>query len=178
MECRVATRRACVLALAVSFGWGLAEQALAQTRPDTAAAGMGQATYRSYCASCHGKKGKGDGALAEHLRVPPTDLTTISQQNGGVFPFDRIVKVIDGRTVVRAHGSPDMPVWGDAFLNTGSIGSEEKVTAKMKELAHFIWSIQEKAPPPTSEPAEPPAPTPEAAEPPAPTPESSPPPQG
>jgi hypothetical protein len=141
---------------------------------------MGRSTYRSYCATCHGRKGKGDGPLAEHLRIPPTNVTTIMQRNDGKFPFDEIVKIIDGRQAVRAHGSPDMPVWGDTFLKTGTIGSEEKAIAKITQLAHFIWSIQDESPAPA--PTEAPASEPEPAEPSeaeageAPTPEPSEPP--
>jgi hypothetical protein len=157
---------------------------------------MGRATYRSYCATCHGKKGKGDGPLAKHLRIPPTDVTTISQRNDGKFPFDKMVKIIDGRQAVRAHGSPDMPVWGDVFLKSGSGGGELEAQAKISQLTHFVWSIQEEGPPPAAEtseppaaepepsepsvaepaPSDPPAPKPEPSEPPAPKPEPSEPP--
>lgn len=35
----------------------------------------GKAHYLSYCASCHGAEGKGDGARAANFDVPPTDFT-------------------------------------------------------------------------------------------------------
>ena len=50
--------------------------------------------------------------MIDILRVAPTDPTTLSRQNGGVFPFDRVYSVIDGRQAVKGHGSRDMPVWG------------------------------------------------------------------
>ena len=53
--------------------------------------------------------------MIDILRVAPTDPTTLSRQNGGVFPFDRVYSVIDGRQAVKGHGSRDMPVWGKAY---------------------------------------------------------------
>ena len=35
----------------------------------------GAYTYRTYCASCHGEKGEGDGPLAASLRFHPPDLS-------------------------------------------------------------------------------------------------------
>ena len=46
-------------------------------------AGSGQLMYASYCASCHGTKGLGDGPAAPALKVLPTDLTSLSRKNGG-----------------------------------------------------------------------------------------------
>ncbi len=35
----------------------------------------GEALYPQYCASCHGASGRGDGAAAKGMRIPPADLT-------------------------------------------------------------------------------------------------------
>lgn len=71
--------------------------------------------YQRYCQSCHGEWGKGDGRVAKWLKVPPTDLTRISESNAGEFPAERLARVIDGREEVRAHGSREMPIWGKVF---------------------------------------------------------------
>jgi mono/diheme cytochrome c family protein len=76
---------------------------------------LGAYQYRTFCASCHGPGGRGDGSLAAMLKVRPSDLTAISQRNGGVFPKDRLAAFIDGREEVKGHGDRDMPVWGDWF---------------------------------------------------------------
>jgi mono/diheme cytochrome c family protein len=68
-----------------------------------------EAAYRRYCASCHGIDGRGDGPAAASLVPPPTDLTR-SQ-----LSLPELMKVIDGRRTVRAHGTAAMPVWGEAF---------------------------------------------------------------
>jgi mono/diheme cytochrome c family protein len=75
----------------------------------------GKQVYEAQCAVCHGLDAKGNGLYAASLKVPPADLTTLTQKNGGIFPVERITKVIDGRTEIAAHGSRDMPIWGARF---------------------------------------------------------------
>ena len=113
--------------------------AMQEKRPDAAAAAVGRQSFTTYCASCHGKQAKGDGPLAEHLRMAPADLTRISERNGGEFPFEMVRKIIDGREDVPGHGSKDMPVWGDAFKTTDT---EEQAQERINQLTHFLWSIQ------------------------------------
>jgi mono/diheme cytochrome c family protein len=66
--------------------------------------------YVHHCATCHGLAGRGDGPAAEALSPRPTDLT---RSSAGLA---ELMRVIDGRRTVRAHGSSDMPVWGDVFV--------------------------------------------------------------
>lgn len=73
---------------------------------------FGKREYDSNCASCHGLKGKGDGPYKPFLTKSPTDLTTLSKRNAGVYPFNSVYAIIDGRQDVAAHGPRDMPVWG------------------------------------------------------------------
>lgn len=77
-------------------------------------ADIGRSHYYTHCATCHGLEGRGDGPMAGVLTVPPTNLTELAAQNGGTFPLIRVVKRIDGRDPLVAHGSP-MPVFGDYF---------------------------------------------------------------
>lgn len=86
----------------------LAAPALAQD------ADIGRAHYYAHCATCHGIDGRGDGPMAGVLTIPPTNLTELQISNGGTFPVARVVKRIDGRDPLVAHGSP-MPVFGDFF---------------------------------------------------------------
>jgi mono/diheme cytochrome c family protein len=114
-------------------------------QPDTVAAARGKVIYQRYCGSCHGPNGTGDGPMARDLRVPPADLTQLAATNDGVFPFDEVVRSIDGRRKTRAHGSPDMPVWGEVFAKTAGTDAPNAETA-ITRLAHFIWTIQKPAP--------------------------------
>jgi mono/diheme cytochrome c family protein len=108
---------------------------------DAGMAAMGKSAYRTYCAACHGLEGKGDGPLANDLKVHPADLTRVSAENGGVFPFDTVYQIIDGRKKVRGHGTEEMPAWGDAFKTTDN---EEQTEKRIRQLTHYIWSIQVK----------------------------------
>jgi hypothetical protein len=42
-------------------------------------------------------------------------LTILAKGNNGVFPFNSLYEVIDGRNVIIAHGTRDMPIWGDRY---------------------------------------------------------------
>ncbi|MFN4140369.1 c-type cytochrome [Aestuariivirga sp.] len=76
---------------------------------------IGKTEFMLRCAACHGPGGKGDGAVGQLLKVPPPDLTRIAERNGGTFPFQRIYDIIDGRQAIAAHGTREMPVWGDSY---------------------------------------------------------------
>lgn len=76
---------------------------------------LGKVEYMNKCAVCHGQSGKGDGGAVDVLKVAPTDLTSLSKKNGGVFPFERVMMVIDGRQIVKGHGERDMPIWGSDY---------------------------------------------------------------
>jgi mono/diheme cytochrome c family protein len=115
------------------------------SRYDAGAASDGAHTFKTYCAVCHGRTGHGDGPLSASLRVVPADLTHISKRNHGQFPFDRVAKIIDGRDQVKSHGDSDMPVWGDAFLKSRDGYSEAKVKEIIRQLVHYLASIQETA---------------------------------
>jgi hypothetical protein len=47
------------------------------------------------------------------MRPKPANLTQIAKKNA--FPALRTMEIIDGRKTVRAHGDPDMPVWGEVL---------------------------------------------------------------
>jgi mono/diheme cytochrome c family protein len=72
----------------------------------------GKIEYLSSCAACHGEDGRGGGILASILKVPPADLTTLARRNGGYFPLTAVTEIIDGRTLIAAHGTREMPIWG------------------------------------------------------------------
>lgn len=78
-------------------------------------AALGERVYQANCAVCHGKDGTGGGPYAELLTTALPDLTTLSQRNDGAFPYERVRQIIDGRAEVAAHGTRDMPIWGEEF---------------------------------------------------------------
>lgn len=109
--------------------------------PKAGQAAAGEVIYGRYCVACHGTALEGNGPLAPALKTRPPDLTVLSRKNRGTFPFDRVVAFIDGRERVAAHGSPDMPIWGEVFPlteGTDAATTEEAVS----RLAHYVWSRQ------------------------------------
>jgi mono/diheme cytochrome c family protein len=131
--------RVCMIAVALVGLTGLA--GAADVNPEVAAAEKGAVTFARYCVSCHGTTARGDGPLAGDLRVPVPDLTLLSSRAGGKYPQERVVKIITSGERLRAHGTADMPAWGDAFKTTQ--GTEEAtVAAAIHNLNHFLWSLQ------------------------------------
>ena len=109
-------------------------------KKDVVAARLGHYSFNTYCMSCHGKRGKGDGALASSLQTKPADLTQFSNNNAGEYPFENVRELIDGRQASRERRGSVCPVWGDAFQTTDD---EERVRSRIYELTHYLWSIQE-----------------------------------
>lgn len=109
---------------------------------------LGLAEYELACMPCHGVDGHEDGALAKRLNAPPSDLTLIAKSNGGRFPTLRIIKFIDGRTAVAAHGAREMPVWGDRYRltvlpNETRRDVERRARAQIDALVRHIKILQQ-----------------------------------
>jgi mono/diheme cytochrome c family protein len=98
--------------------------------------------YRLYCATCHGRDGKGNGPAAAALKAPPPDLTVLGRQRNGVFPAPDVELIIRGGAAVAAHGSSEMPVWGPIFYALDP--SDARVKARISSLVAHIASIQQK----------------------------------
>ena len=106
----------------------------------------GKAEYETYCVSCHGASGAGDGPFAEVLSVAVPDLTTLSEANDGEFPMLGVIKTIDGRNAVFAHGGV-MPFWGRRFMReapdaTTGFDAELMVRGRVLALAQYLETIQ------------------------------------
>ena len=108
--------------------------------PTTAVAG--QDLFREYCAVCHGSDAKGTGPAAVALKVKPADLTQISRKNGGKYPEIRVQRVINGEDEMSAHGSRDMPVWGQIFRHMNS--NQDQGAVKIYNLVKYIEQLQGK----------------------------------
>lgn len=76
---------------------------------------LGQREYLNSCAQCHGASGAGDGVMVEFLSSRAPALTTLQKENGGVFPVARLYGVIEGDAAVGAHGTSEMPAWGERY---------------------------------------------------------------
>jgi len=119
-------------------------QKVIKTVPVTATSpSSGEEMYKTYCAVCHGQDGKGKGPAADALKVPPTDLTTLSKSNGGKYPALKVAAAIRGEANLPAHGTKEMPVWGQLFW-TMSHGHESEVQQRVSNLNKYIEGLQAK----------------------------------
>ena len=100
----------------------------------------GKALYGQYCAACHGADGKGGGPAASAFVKPPSDLTQMRRRNDGEFPEERFVKMMNGEVTFAAHGSANMPVWGDYFRNTTN--NPNVVQDRIHSLLNYLEDIQ------------------------------------
>jgi mono/diheme cytochrome c family protein len=113
---------------------------------------IGKREYDANCAVCHGAKGKGDGPYAGTLvgtRVP--DLTTLAKRNGGVYPFARMYEYVDGTQMVKAHGTREMPIWGNDYRTKAAeyymevpYDPEVFVRGRILALVEYMYRLQEK----------------------------------
>jgi mono/diheme cytochrome c family protein len=79
----------------------------------------GHRYFVQYCASCHGPDGAGGGPVAKSLLLQPANLRKLGDKYGMPLPTHRIAELIDGRDTIRAHGTHDMPVWGERLYEVG-----------------------------------------------------------
>jgi len=92
--------------------------------------------YQRYCASCHGLEGRGDGPAAASLTPAPTDLTA------GSADVPHLMQVIDGRQIVRAHGSATMPVWGAVLSQAHADAHTQRIVLlEIQSLAEHVASL-------------------------------------
>lgn len=104
-------------------------------------ADIGQTQYRLSCAACHGVDAKGSGPVSKELKTPPSDLTVLARNNNGVFPYEMVYQIIDGRnSAIASHGTREMPVWGYRFGPPQAFQFKKRILA----VIDYLKSIQEK----------------------------------
>ena len=96
-------------------------------------AAEGQKVYMTYCSSCHGDKGRGDGAAGKALPVKPADHTDGKLMNS--FSDEFLINIISkgGAAVGK---SSFMPAWGGVLKEN-----------QLQDLLAYLRSI---ASPPTA----------------------------
>ena len=127
------------------FYWPVSSAQDQAPKPETALIHsiQGPALYKAYCAACHGSGGKGDGPMAQSLKIRPTDLTRISKQSGGTFPLAKIERIISGEQAVPAgHGTREMPLWGPIFSQIA--WDQDLGRVRVDNLARYLRDIQVK----------------------------------
>jgi mono/diheme cytochrome c family protein len=104
----------------------------------------GHDLFEFYCASCHGRSGRGDGPVAPSLKTAPSDLTRLALRNGGQFPTARVTAYVlnDADVRLTSHGSYEMPVWGPVFRSLD--GSDRLARVRIANVVAYLESIQER----------------------------------
>lgn len=126
-----------VLALVALAGGGVP----ASAQDPAGGPSTGADLYREYCVGCHGRSGRGDGAVAGSLRSAPPDLGTLAERNNGVFPRQRVKgAILNVERPVAAHTTGDMPVWAHVFsaMTTDNAEIERRTDA----LVAFVETLQ------------------------------------
>ena len=139
-------RRDLRLIVAAVAMFSLASSAWAGDRPagkDDVRAG--QKYFMRYCASCHGVSGTGDGPVAKSLSKPPGNLRLLSDKFGSPLPAAKLADLIDGRDAVRAHGTAEMPVWGERLYSTGEgERGELGISEVIGKIVAYLDTIQDR----------------------------------
>ena len=137
--------RACILTIVLGGGFGARAQTTGPRTPPLVIHSLaGRDLFDFYCATCHGRDGKGNGPVVAALKVPPPDLTRLARGNGGSFPRQQVEMFVthDGHVLIPAHGTSDMPVWGPVFR--GLDPSDTLVKVRIANVVDYVASLQAK----------------------------------
>ena len=111
-------------------------------------AAQGRDLYDRFCAACHGANGQGDGVMQEVLTLSPTDLTGLTAEAQGEFPLVYVIRRIDGRHPILAHGG-EMPLFGSWFEGdgpdvalSGPGGQPVMVSRPIADLVAYLEQLQ------------------------------------
>lgn len=130
-----------VVGTLVVIAWAAHAQQIKKAPVQPTPPNDGKAMFHEYCAVCHGPEGKGDGPAANALKKRPADLTQLSRKNNGTFPELHVMNFITGNEVVAAHGTRDMPTWGELFRSLDP-NTHDVAGLRVKNLMDYVKSLQ------------------------------------
>ena len=105
---------------------------------------VGKIDYERKCATCHGLTGKGDGPTASYLTRKTSDLTVLAKNNSGILPVAAMYEIITGEKQVPGHGTREMPVWGEFFVELPYVYPETYMRGRILALIEYINRLQVK----------------------------------
>ena len=101
---------------------------------------------------CGGKQADAEaGPYASLLNVTPPALLRRSKSNGGVFPFESVYSVIEGRKELKVQGSSEMLIRGNDYPLKSAERSFERqhnanshVRGRLFALIDYLNRMQQK----------------------------------
>jgi len=135
-------------ALLIGQGAGIAqtnEKTLKTVPVSQSDPSSGKQMFKDYCAACHGIDGKGNGPAVEFLKAPPPDLTTMANRYNEKSVTVKVEAVLNfgPQTKANAHGTLDMPFWGQTFRRMRP-SNDAEAKMRINNLSNYINSIQQK----------------------------------
>ena len=140
----------CLWVLGVALGTAsvLASAMDSGAADDSVIVRTGGELYGHYCAVCHGLGAAGDGPFSQVLRKPPPNLTQLAARNDGSFPYWQAYEKISGLELLPAHGSREMPIWGEIFAPANSFESSAPASIARGQIAEILaWLRTRQSPP-------------------------------
>jgi mono/diheme cytochrome c family protein len=123
--------------LVASVGLICGAQAALAEPPGKTQEDVGETTYLTYCALCHGIGGA-PGMFADALKKAAPDLTEIAKRNGGQFPEERVAQIIrDGG--ISGHGTMRLLSW-EKYFRTANGG--EQADQIIRDLTEYLKKQQ------------------------------------
>lgn len=103
----------------------------------------GREIYKSYCVTCHGSSGQGNGPLAQDLPVRPADLTRLAVRNEGAFPYSGVMARVYGYPG-QFHVMPEFgPVLeGPTVMWRDETGGVVETPRALLDLARYLETLQ------------------------------------
>ena len=97
----------------------------------------GSRVYQTYCASCHGKTGLGDGLAAAGLKPVPRNLITGGWRKGGdsISLYTTLVQGIEGSSMVSFSYLSNLDRW--ALVHYVRSITKDKVEDNIEKLKEF-----------------------------------------
>lgn len=107
--------------------------------------------FVALCADCHNTDATGSGPLTKNLTKIPPDLTRIRARSHGVFDEKAVYDWILGLKMTEAHGSREMPIWGDWLMDEevedstsldAAQAAEKEVHRRIMAIVKYLETIQ------------------------------------
>lgn len=131
---------AALSAAAIALVAGLPARPVEAEGQATPLPGDGRIWYEKYCTPCHGPGGAPGKAVFKTSKEP-VDLRTYVQRHGGTFPSGDWLSVVFAETPHNPHTA----IWDRLRRDENSAGGNETTArAKVRSIADYIVSIQEK----------------------------------